>query len=177
MNQTRTLSFYLIFSSWHSNTCRIYLQAAFLEWFLNTFKTAFTWNFLLVDFHICSTLFPYLARSHPTSNCTYPWNDLLLSHDQTFKWSSFHCHGETLYQFPIYALCLQFCDAFATHFSSHEFGITTKGRREAVIYGIKCILNFQLDWMIIQLDMVNAFNSLSKEVIFQKLHAIGGDII
>jgi len=27
--------------------------------------------------------------------------------------------GETLYQFTSHTLCLQFCDAFTTHFSSH----------------------------------------------------------
>jgi len=44
--------------------------------------------------------------------------------------------GETLYQFIIHILCIQFCDAFATHFSPHQFGVTNKGECEVVIHGI-----------------------------------------
>jgi len=171
------LSFCLTFSTWHSNTCRIYLQVAFLEWFFNTFEIAFTRKILQMNSHICFNFVPYLTRSHPTSNCTYPWNDLPLSHDQAFKWSSSHCHGETLCQFKSYVLCLQFCDAFATHFSSHQFGIATKGKCEVVIHDIKCTLDLHFNWVVFQLDVANVFNSVSKEVIFQELHAIGEDII
>jgi hypothetical protein len=35
--------------------------------------------------------------------------------------------GETLYRFTSQALCFQFHEAFATHFSPHQFGVTTKG--------------------------------------------------
>jgi hypothetical protein len=42
---------------------------------------------------IVSTLFPYRARSHPMSNCTYLWNNLPFCHDQAFWWSSSHCYG------------------------------------------------------------------------------------
>jgi hypothetical protein len=48
---------------------------------------------------------------------------------------------ETLYQFTNYILCLQFQDTFATHFSPHQFGVTTKGECEIIIHGIKCTLD------------------------------------
>jgi hypothetical protein len=35
--------------------------------------------------------------------------------------------GETSYQFTSRALCLHFWDAFATHFSLHQFEVATKG--------------------------------------------------
>jgi hypothetical protein len=44
--------------------------------------------------------------------------------------------GEALYQFISHTLCLQFYNAFATHFSLHQFGVATKGECETVIHGI-----------------------------------------
>ncbi len=40
-----------------------------------------------------------------------------------------------------------------------------------------CTLELHLDEVVFQLDVVNAFNSMLKRVIFQKLRAIGGDVI
>jgi phosphotransferase system IIA component len=50
--------------------------------------------------------------------------------------------GEALYQLTSHILCFQFSDAFATHFSPHQFGITTKGGCEIMIHGIMCTLDF-----------------------------------
>jgi hypothetical protein len=57
--------------------------------------------------------------------------------------------GEILYLFTIHALCFQFCDAYATHFSPHQFKVATKGGCEAIIHGISCNLNLYLDWVVI----------------------------
>jgi hypothetical protein len=54
---------------------------------------------------------------------------------------------------------------------------TTKGGYQAVIHGIKCTMDLHPNWVVLQLDVTNAFNSVSKGVIFLKLHAISGDII
>jgi len=72
---------------------------------------------------------------------------------------------------------LQFHHAFATHFSLHQFGVTTKCDCEITIHDIICILDLHLDLVIFRLDITNNFNLLSRGVIFQKLHAIGGNII
>jgi hypothetical protein len=64
-----------------------------------------------------------------------------------------------------------------THFSPHQFRITTKGGCEIIIHGIWCTLDLHLDWVFLQLDVVNTFNSMSRGVIFQELHTTGGDII
>jgi len=53
--------------------------------------------------------------------------------------------GETLYRLANYELCFQFCNAFVTHFSMHQFGITTMGGCETIIHGMKCALNLHLD--------------------------------
>jgi hypothetical protein len=42
---------------------------------------------------VVPTLFSYHTRPHSTPNCMCPWCDLLLSHDQAFKWSSSHYNG------------------------------------------------------------------------------------
>jgi hypothetical protein len=38
-------------------------------------------------------------------------------------------------------------------------------------------LDLHPNWVVLQLDVANTVNSVSKGVIFQKLHATGGDII
>jgi hypothetical protein len=35
--------------------------------------------------------------------------------------------GEAMYQFTGHTLCFQFCDVFVTHFTPHQFEVTTKG--------------------------------------------------
>jgi hypothetical protein len=84
---------------------------------------------------------------------------------------------ETLYRFTSHALCLQFRNAFATHFFPHEFGIATKGGCETVIHGIQSNLDFHFNWVVFQLNVTNAFNLVLRGVIFQELHALGGNII
>jgi hypothetical protein len=85
--------------------------------------------------------------------------------------------GETLYQLTSRVLCLQLHKTFVTHFSPHQFGVATKGGCEAIIHDIKCTLNLHLDWVVFQLDVANAFNSVLRGVILQELHITCGDII
>jgi hypothetical protein len=40
--------------------------------------------------------------------------------------------GETLYQFISHALCFQFHEIFATHFSPHQFGVVAKDGCETI---------------------------------------------
>ncbi len=74
-------------------------------------------------------------------------------------------------------LCLQFRDNFVTHFSSRQFAVATKGGCEAIIHGIRCTLDLYLNWVVFQSNMANTFNMVSKEVIFQKLCLVAGDIM
>jgi hypothetical protein len=46
-----------------------------------------------------------------------------------------------------------------------------------MIHGIRCTWDVHLDWVVFQLNVANASNSMSRRVIFQKLYATGGDII
>jgi hypothetical protein len=85
--------------------------------------------------------------------------------------------GETSYRFTSHVLCIQSHEIFATHFSSHQFGVTTKGGCEIIIHGIKCNLDLHLDMVIFQLTVANVVNSMLKWVIFQKFHVVNEDII
>jgi len=80
---------------------------------------------------------------------------------------------ETLYQLVSHTLCFQFCGTFTTHLSSHKFKVKTKGGYEIVFHGIKCTLDLHRNQTIIQLDVTNAFNSVLRGVIFQKLRVAG----
>jgi hypothetical protein len=109
-------------------------------------------------------------------NYTYPWGSLPLSHDQALRWNSSHHHRGNIAL--IHKLhCLQFCGNFTTHFSSHQFGIATRGGCETIIHGIKWTLNLHHKWVVFQLDILNAFNLVLRRVIFQEFHATGRDII
>jgi hypothetical protein len=69
---------------------------------------------------------------------------------------------ETFYQLTSHVLCLQFYDTFATHLSLYQFKVTTKCDCEMVIHGIKCTLDLHPNWVVRELDVVNAFNLISQ---------------
>jgi hypothetical protein len=85
--------------------------------------------------------------------------------------------GAAMYQFTSHALCFQFCGTFATHFAPQQFEITIEGGCEVITHDISCTLDLYHDWVILQLDVANAFNSVSKGVIFQKLCTTSEDNI
>jgi hypothetical protein len=85
--------------------------------------------------------------------------------------------GETLYRFTSHFLCLQFRDAFVTHFYANQFEVAIKGGCEIIIHGIICTLDLHPNWVVLQLNVVNAFNLVLRGVIFQELRVLGGDII
>jgi uncharacterized membrane protein len=46
-----------------------------------------------------------------------------------------------------------------------------------VVHGIRATLDVHLDWVVLQVDIANAFNFISRKVIFKKLHAIGAIVL
>jgi len=63
------------------------------------------------------------------------------------------------------------------HISPHQFGVATEGGCESIIQGIRCTLDLYLEWVVLQLDVENAFNLVSRGVIFQQLRVAGENII
>jgi hypothetical protein len=99
----------------------------------------------------------HIAQGHipPQIACVF-WTAYLLAVTKLSGGIHLIVVGETLYRFTSRVLCLQFRDAFITHFSSHQFAI--KGGCEAIIRDIKCTLDPHPNWVILQLDVANAFN-------------------
>jgi len=54
--------------------------------------------------------------------------------------------------------------------------VTIKGGYELVVHGIRGALNVHPDWVVLQIHIANAFNIISRMVIFKKLCAIGGQL-
>lgn len=61
-------------------------------------------------------------------------------------------------------------DAFATSISDYEFGLGTKGGLEALSKGIQAILDLSPEFAVLELDIRNAFNTLSRAHLLTSLH-------
>jgi hypothetical protein len=126
---------------------------------------------------VVATLFSYWTRPHFTPNCTCFLNDLPFSHDKAFRWSLSHYSGGIIILIHklrfMSSILLDFCNTFFPH----QFGVATKGGCESIIHDIKCIVDLHPDWLVFQLDVANAFNSVLRKVIFQELCVLSGDII
>ncbi len=48
-----------------------------------------------------------------------------------------------------------------------------KGGCETIIHGVQVFLDVHLDWVVLKMDVTNAFNTISWRAIFQKHHTIG----
>ncbi len=70
-------------------------------------------------------------------------------------------------------LCLQLQDTIFTHLSPHQFGVIVRGGCEAVVHGIRPTLDAHPDWVVLQVNVANAFNIISYQVIFKKLCVLG----
>ncbi len=129
-----------------------------------------------MDSFNCSNFVFILYKPHSTPNCTCPWSGHLLAMTKPSCGICPIAMGETLYRFTSHVLCFQFHETFTTYFSSHQFGIATKGGCETIIHAIKCTSDLHPNQVVFQLDVANAFNSLLRRVIFQELCVACGDI-
>jgi hypothetical protein len=85
--------------------------------------------------------------------------------------------GKTLYRLTSRVSCFQFCNAFATHFSPHQFEVVIKGGCETIVHNIRCTLDLHTDWVVLKLNVANAFNLVLRGVIFQEFRVAYGDIM
>ncbi len=55
----------------------------------------------------------------------------------------------------------------ASHLLLRQFGVVVKGGScEVMVHGIQAILNIHLDWVVLQVDVVNAFHSILRKAVF-----------
>ncbi|KAL2635415.1 hypothetical protein R1flu_006894 [Riccia fluitans] len=79
--------------------------------------------------------------------------------------------GEVLYRLVARTLGFQFREALADHFSPLQFGVATRGGCETIIHGLCATLDLHPDWVVLQVDIRNAFNIVSREAFFRELRA------
>jgi hypothetical protein len=79
---------------------------------------------------------------------------------------------EAFYQLVSITLCFQLQDAFSFHLSFHQFCVVIKDGHEVMVHGNRATLDVHLRWVVLQVDVENAFNSVSCKAIFQKLHLV-----
>ncbi|KAL2612792.1 hypothetical protein R1flu_024484 [Riccia fluitans] len=84
--------------------------------------------------------------------------------------------GEVLYRLVARTLGFQFREALADHFSPLQFGVATRGGCETIIHGLRATLDLHPDWVVLQVDIQNAFNTISREVLFHELRAATGSL-
>ncbi len=84
--------------------------------------------------------------------------------------------GEAFYQIMNRALCLQFCDVFVSHLSPYHFGVAVRKGCEAMIHNIQATLDAHLDWVVLQVNIINTFNTILHKTISLKCQAMGGQL-
>jgi hypothetical protein len=63
-------------------------------------------------------------------------------------------------------LAIQFRDIFIEPFGPYQFGVVICGRKETLVRSIWTMLDLHPNWVVLQVDVHNAFNSISRSVIF-----------
>ncbi len=74
--------------------------------------------------------------------------------------------GEVLYQFVSKGLCVQFNDVFFTHLLVHQFEVVVRHGCEAMVHGFRVTLDIHFNWVVLLVEITNAFNSISWRAIF-----------
>ncbi|KAL2608123.1 hypothetical protein R1flu_026696 [Riccia fluitans] len=77
--------------------------------------------------------------------------------------------GEVLYRLVARTLGFQFWETLADHFSPLQFVVATRGGCETIIHGLRATLDLHPDWVVLQVDIQNAFNTVSREALFLEL--------
>ncbi|KAL2653717.1 hypothetical protein R1flu_021845 [Riccia fluitans] len=84
--------------------------------------------------------------------------------------------GEALYRLVARSLSLHFRATFSDHFEPWQFGVATHGGCETIVHGLRATLDLHPDWVVLQLDIRNAFNIVSREAIFCELRSAPGTL-
>ncbi|KAL2644563.1 hypothetical protein R1flu_012150 [Riccia fluitans] len=69
-----------------------------------------------------------------------------------------------------------FRDAFAAHFEPWQFAVATRGGCETIVHGLRATFDLHPDWVVLQIDIRNAFNTISWEAIFHELCSAPGTL-
>ncbi len=81
-------------------------------------------------------------------------------------WCSIDSNGQNTLSTNSRAFCFQFHDVFTLHFLPHQFGVVVKDECEDVVHGVQIILDIHPNWVVLHVDIMNAFRSISCTTIF-----------
>jgi hypothetical protein len=65
---------------------------------------------------------------------------------------------------------------FHKHLSLHQFGISTFKGCEAIPFGIQTLFNLHPDWVVMQVDIKNAFINIFPIINFKELCDVKGPL-
>ena len=81
--------------------------------------------------------------------------------------------GETLARLVGRAMVVQLRDALQHLLMPLQFGIAVPGGTEAVVLGIRADLQAHPDWVVLKVDVANAFNNVHRSAFFEALQEGG----
>ncbi|KAL2611673.1 hypothetical protein R1flu_023365 [Riccia fluitans] len=84
--------------------------------------------------------------------------------------------GEVFYRLVARTFGFQFREALADHFSPLQFDVATHGGCKTIIHGLRAILDLHPDWVVLQVDIQNMFNTISREALFCELRVATGSL-
>ncbi|KAL2651157.1 hypothetical protein R1flu_019285 [Riccia fluitans] len=84
--------------------------------------------------------------------------------------------GEVLYRLIASSLGFQFRKVLADHFSPLQFGVATHGDCETIILDLCATLDQHPDCVVLQVDIQNEFNTISREALFCELRVAIGSL-
>ena len=81
--------------------------------------------------------------------------------------------GEAFYRLVSRAICMQIRETLGSYFQ-WQFGFAFRGGCEVANLGVRLLLESTPSWGVIQVDVKNAFNTISRRPIFEELRDAGG---
>ncbi|KAL2643274.1 hypothetical protein R1flu_010861 [Riccia fluitans] len=124
-------------------------------------------------FQLCS----HIARGHlPSPTARILGASWLLALEKYSGGVRLIAVGETLFCLVTRSISLQFRDAFAAHFEPWQFAVATRCGCETIVHGLQVTFDLHPDWLVLQIDIRNAFNTISREAIFRELRSAPGTL-
>jgi hypothetical protein len=70
--------------------------------------------------------------------------------------------GEVTYCLVARTITIQLRNILIEHFSPHSFSVMTHGMCETMVHDIQTMLELHPHWVVLYVDVHNAFNSMSR---------------
>jgi hypothetical protein len=77
--------------------------------------------------------------------------------------------SEVIYDLVAHTLAIKFKNTFMEHFIPRQFGVTICGRCKIMVHGVRMMLNLHPNWVVLHVDVFNAFYLVSRSTTFQEL--------